>query len=92
MTLCPTCIAQADGFVYPSLYEGFGLPPVEAMACGCPVISSARGSLGEVLGDSAAIIDPEDIPAMARQLQVIATDSVVRIRLRGRGIDPGCEV
>ncbi len=50
--------AGATAMVYPSLFEGFGLPPVEAMACGCPVICSAAGSLGEVAGDAAYVIDP----------------------------------
>jgi glycosyltransferase involved in cell wall biosynthesis len=82
----PDLYRAADGFVYPSLFEGFGLPPVEAMACGCPVICSARGSLGEVVGEAAAIVEPEDIGSMARQMQVIATDSVVRTRLRAAGL------
>ena len=46
----PNLYSAADVFVYPSLFEGFGLPPIEAMACGCPVISSDRDSLGEILG------------------------------------------
>ena len=51
----------ADLFVYPSLYEGFGLPPLEAMACGCPVITSNTSSLPEVVGDAGIMIDPNDI-------------------------------
>ena len=64
----PDLYRAAEVFVYPSLYEGFGMPPVEAMACGCPVISSSRGALGEVLGDSAAVVDPEEVHSMAKQL------------------------
>jgi glycosyltransferase involved in cell wall biosynthesis len=74
----PSLYRAADVFVYPSLYEGFGLPPLEAMACGCPVIASTRGSLGEVLGDAAAIVSPEDIHTIARQLYLLATDSGTR--------------
>jgi glycosyltransferase involved in cell wall biosynthesis len=55
----PGLYSAASVFIYPSLYEGFGMPPVEAMACGCPVICSDRGSLGEVVADAARIVDPE---------------------------------
>jgi glycosyltransferase involved in cell wall biosynthesis len=56
---------HAHGFIMPSLYEGFGLPLVEAMSCGCPVITSNRGSLPEVAGDGAQCFDPYDADAMA---------------------------
>ena len=82
----PNLYRAADVFVYPSLYEGFGLPPLEAMACGCPVIASTRGSLGEVLGDAAALVEPEDIHTIARQLYVLATDSATRNNLRAAGL------
>jgi glycosyltransferase involved in cell wall biosynthesis len=61
----PALYSAAKAFIYPSLYEGFGMPPVEAMACGCPVICSDRGSLGEVVGDAAMIVQPEN-PASIR--------------------------
>ncbi|HSU56702.1 MAG TPA: glycosyltransferase family 1 protein [Candidatus Dormibacteraeota bacterium] len=82
----PSLYRAADVFVYPSLYEGFGLPPVEAMACGCPVICSTRGSLGEVVGDAAAIVEPTDIHSIAKQLYILATDSAIRNRLRAAGL------
>ena len=56
---------RAAALVFPSLYEGFGLPPLEALACGCPVASSVAGSLPEVLGDAAVLFDPEDAGAIA---------------------------
>jgi glycosyltransferase involved in cell wall biosynthesis len=56
---------RAAALVFPSLYEGFGLPPLEALACGCPVASSDAGSLPEVLGDAAVLFDPEDPSAIA---------------------------
>lgn len=71
----PFWYGAATAMVYPSLFEGFGLPPVEAMACGCPVISSTRGSLGEVVGDAARLIDPEDISEMATALGEMTTKS-----------------
>ena len=84
--ILPDLYRAAEVFVYPSLYEGFGLPPVEAMACGCPVISSSCGSLGEVIGDAAVIIDPENIQAMAAQLRILATDVDLKKRLRAAGL------
>jgi glycosyltransferase involved in cell wall biosynthesis len=82
----PDLYRAADVFVYPSLYEGFGMPPLEAMACGCPVIASARGSLGEVLGQAAALIEPEDIHTIARELFLLATDPSRRNQFRAAGL------
>ena len=56
---------RAAAVVFPSLYEGFGLPPLEAMACGCPVAASNAGSLPEVVGDAAVLFDPTDVAAIA---------------------------
>jgi len=56
---------MADLFVFPSLYEGFGLPPLESMACGTAVVASNRGAVPEVVGDAALLIDPADVPALA---------------------------
>jgi glycosyltransferase involved in cell wall biosynthesis len=58
-------LQRASALVFPSLYEGFGLPPLEAMACGCPVASSNAGALPEVVGDAARLFDPQDARAMA---------------------------
>jgi glycosyltransferase involved in cell wall biosynthesis len=76
----------ATAMVYPSLFEGFGLPPIEAMACGCPVISSPRGSLREVVGDAAHLIDPEDIADMAAGLAAAPVTPADREIWRSRGI------
>jgi len=81
----PDLYRAASALVYPSLYEGFGFPPLEALACGCPVITSTRGSLGEVAGEAAAIVNPEDIHSIAKQLYILATDEACRNRLRAAG-------
>jgi len=82
----PPLYRAAEVFIYPSLYEGFGLPPLEAMASGCPVISSARGSLNEVLGSAAVIVNPEDVEQMAKQMLAVATSESARRRLREEGL------
>jgi glycosyltransferase involved in cell wall biosynthesis len=82
----PNLYRAAGAFVYPSLYEGFGMPPIEAMACGCPVISSTRGSLGEVVGDAAAIVDPEEVKSMASALETFASSASTRDRFRVAGL------
>jgi glycosyltransferase involved in cell wall biosynthesis len=82
----PDLYRAADVLVYPSLHEGFGLPPVEAMACGCPVISSTRGALGEVIGEAAAIIEPEDIQSIATQLRLFANNESLRNHARTIGL------
>lgn len=76
----------AGVFVYPSLFEGFGFPPLEAMACGTPVLCSTRGALGEVVGDAAATVDPEDVPALKAQLATLASDPDLRAKLRAAGL------
>jgi glycosyltransferase involved in cell wall biosynthesis len=82
----PDLYRAADVFVYPSLHEGFGLPPVEAMACGCPVISSTRGALAEVIGDAAAVVQPEDVESIATQLRLFASNESLRNHARTIGL------
>jgi glycosyltransferase involved in cell wall biosynthesis len=77
--------ALADVFAFPSLYEGFGLPPLEAMARGVPVVTSARGALREVAGDAALIVDPESVEAIAAAIQRLLDDPAERERLRIAG-------
>ena len=76
----------ARAFVFPSLYEGFGLPPLEAMACGTPVITSNVSSLPEVAGDAALLVDPYDVEALARAMVRIVTDQPLRDMLVARGL------
>ena len=77
---------HAACFVYPSLYEGFGLPPLEAMACGCPVIVSRVASLPEVCGDAALYCDPGDPSDIARGIQAVRGNDALREDLRRRGL------
>lgn len=81
----PALYAGATLFVYPSLYEGFGLPVAEAMACGTPVVCSRASSLPEVAGDAALYFDPRDVNAMADALQRALSDAVLREQMRVRG-------
>jgi glycosyltransferase involved in cell wall biosynthesis len=77
--------AVADSFVFPSLYEGFGLPVLEAMARGVPVATSGRASLAEVAGDAALMFDPEDEASIATALEELLADEALRDRLRSAG-------
>jgi glycosyltransferase involved in cell wall biosynthesis len=76
----------ASVFVFPSLYEGFGLPPLEAMAAGTPVITSNVSSLPEVVGDAAILIDPYEPDEIAAAMRRVLTDAAVREDLRARGL------
>ena len=82
----PKLYRQATAFVYPSLFEGFGLPPVEAMACGTPVVTSNVSSLPEVTGDAALLVDPLDQSSIESALLKIVGDEALRARLREQGI------
>jgi glycosyltransferase involved in cell wall biosynthesis len=73
--------SAADAFVYPSLYEGFGIPPLEAMACGCPVVCSNATSLVEVVGDAALCFNPRDPDQIAAHLRTVVNQPDLRQRL-----------
>ena len=83
----PDLYRAAATMVYPSLFEGFGMPPIEAMACGCPVISSKNGSLDEVIGKAARIVDPEDVGDLAQALLELATHREQREALVIAGLE-----
>jgi len=73
-------------FVFPSLYEGFGLPPLEAMASGTPVVTSNVSSLPEVAADAAVLVDPYDPDAIADGIERVLTDERLRRSLRTKGL------
>ena len=76
---------DARCFIYPSMYEGFGIPPLEAMSFGCPVVSSNTSSIPEVVGDAAISVDPGDVEAMRAAIERAAFDEDVRRDLVSRG-------
>jgi glycosyltransferase involved in cell wall biosynthesis len=83
----PELYNKAAVFVYPSFYEGFGLPPLEAMACGTPVIVSHTTSLPEVVGDAGVYVDPLDTEQISHSIDTVLSDTKLHNALRGRGLE-----
>lgn len=83
----PALYARSIALVYPSWYEGFGLPVIEAMACGTAVITSDRGATAEVAGDSALLVSPDDTAAIAGAMSQVRDDPVLRAGLIQRGLE-----
>ncbi|HTO88365.1 MAG TPA: glycosyltransferase family 1 protein [Thermoanaerobaculia bacterium] len=81
----PGLLAGADVLLYPTLYEGFGLPVIESMACGTPVLTSSTSALQEIAGGYAYLVDPMDVDAIARGIVTLATDEKVRADFRELG-------
>ena len=77
----------AWGLLFATLYEGFGIPVVEAAACGCPVIGGTEGSVPEIAGDAGLLADPKDPDAIATQIENLLTDESLREDLRAKGIE-----
>ena len=77
----------ANLFVYPSRYEGFGLPPLEAMACGVPVVCSNAASLPEVVGDAALLVPPDDVKALAAAMRRALNNEALRAEMRAKGLE-----
>ncbi len=82
----PFFYSGAEVFVYPSFYEGFGLPPVEAMACGTPVISSNVTSMPEIIGDAGILVDPKDVIELSKAIEGVLLDKDLWQRLSKHGI------
>ncbi len=87
----PALYRQAELFAFPSLYEGFGLPPLEAMACGTPVVASSVSSVPEVVGEAGLSVDPTDVPAWTAAIARLLDDSDLRADLRNRGLARAAE-
>lgn len=83
----PSLYSHAEVFVYPSLYEGFGLPCLEAMACGCPVITSDVSSLPEVVGKAGRLVDPLDVVAMAGEINTVISNPAIREQAIRSGLE-----
>ena len=83
----PSLYRGAEAFVFPSLHEGFGIPCLEAMACGVPVVAASSGAIPEVVGDAALLVkDPTDANALAQAIHRILSDSSLRQELVAKGI------
>jgi glycosyltransferase involved in cell wall biosynthesis len=82
----PALYGAGGVFAFPSLFEGFGLPVLEAMACGAPVVCSNASSLPEVAGDAALLVDPHDTSSLAAAMQRVLTDAELRAKLSAQGI------
>ena len=81
----PALYNLAEAFVYPSIYEGFGLPALEALACGTPVVTADNSSLPEVVGDAAVLVRADDVAAIAGGIERVACDAALRAQLRASG-------
>ncbi len=79
--------ASAVLLAYPSLYEGFGLPPLEAMACGCPVVASNTSSLPEVMGEAGILVDPYDTDSLAQAMREVLANSTLRDDMVRKGLE-----
>ena len=86
-SLLPSLYANAAAFVFPSLYEGFGLPVLEAFSCGCPAVVSMTSSLPEVAENGAEYFDPKDRKSMQSAIIKVLSDARVRNGLIGKGYD-----
>jgi glycosyltransferase involved in cell wall biosynthesis len=87
----PVVYSLAELFLFPSLWEGFGIPPLEAMACGTPVITSDRTSLPEVVGQAGILVDPENTEQIAFEIQRVLNDEILRKQMIQKGIQQACK-
>ena len=83
----PLLMSGAKIFLFPSLYEGFGLPPLEAMACGTPVVTASTSSLPEVAGDAALLADPYSVREIAAAIARLEQDEALRQSLIQKGLE-----
>jgi glycosyltransferase involved in cell wall biosynthesis len=83
----PLLMSGADVFVFPSLHEGFGIPPLEAMACGTPVITSNSSSLPEVVGDAGVLVNPYSVDEIAEAIYKVVSNRELREEMRRKGLE-----
>ncbi|OGO50734.1 MAG: hypothetical protein A2148_01680 [Chloroflexi bacterium RBG_16_68_14] len=83
----PALYSGAELLAFPSLYEGFGLPVLEAMACGTPVVTANVSATAEVAADAAMLVDPRDVAALAQAMGLLLSDETLRAELRARGLE-----
>lgn len=83
----PALYNIADVFAFPSRYEGFGLPPLEAMACGCPVVASNSSSLPEVMGEAGIMVNPDDVEGLAQAISKVLENQALREELIAKGLE-----
>jgi len=81
----PALLSYARGFIFPSLVEGFGLPVLEAMACGCPVITSKIPAITEVCGDAALLVNPQSVEEICQAITEIASSDELCLSLKQKG-------
>jgi glycosyltransferase involved in cell wall biosynthesis len=82
----PSLYRGAEALIFPSLYEGFGLPVVEAMACGIPVVTTNTTAMPEVAGDAALLVDPTSVEQIAEAMEQVVSDTSLRRQLREKGL------
>ncbi|MBC5992111.1 glycosyltransferase family 4 protein [Pontibacter sp. SD6] len=82
----PILYAEASIFVFPSIYEGFGLPPLEAMSCGCPVLASDAASIPEICGEAAMYFSPHDTEDLSKKIQLLLTNNKLREEMKAKGL------
>jgi glycosyltransferase involved in cell wall biosynthesis len=87
----PSLYRGAEALIFPSLYEGFGLPVLEAMACGTPVVTANATAMPEVAGDAALLVDPNSVEQIARAMEQIVSDTTLRQQLRHKGLRRAAE-
>ena len=92
MNHIPYIYNAAKLFVYPSFYEGFGLPPVEAMACGTPVVTSNSTSIPEIVGDAAILMDPYDVDDLCEKMYLVLTNKELKDSLISKGLSRSSEL
>jgi len=83
----PPFYSAADAFVFPTHYEGFGLPLLEALTCGCPVVSACNSSVPEVVGEAALLSESHDTDAIADNIRRVVADAALRDDLRAKGLE-----